>query len=298
MGIVNPITLLKGLKADFMKAFNNGEPSMAAPFVMETTSTSKSEKYGWLGAVPQLKKWVDERVLRGLKSFDYEIVNEDYEATLEVDRNALEDDQMGAIKIRIGDLAKRAKTHPWKLLVELIMNGETKLCYDGQAFFSASHQEGDSGVLTNIVTGTGSSVSQVMADFISARALMQSFKDDQGEPYNEGELQLVVVAHPSMRGVFDQVFTANLINNTTNTLVGAAKVIYTSRFTDANDWYLFETSSGMKPFIQQNRRAVEFKGLEDNTESAFMRKQYLYGVDYRVGLGFGLWQKAVKVKNA
>ena len=48
MGIVSNILLLeKGLRADFMKSFNNGEnPQEVMPMIMTTTSTSESEKYG------------------------------------------------------------------------------------------------------------------------------------------------------------------------------------------------------------------------------------------------------------
>jgi phage major head subunit gpT-like protein len=101
-----------------------------------------------------------------------------------------------------------------------------------------------------------------------------------------------------MKGVMDELFKAAVISQTTNVLVGAVKKIhYTSRLTDTNDWYLFEVGSQMKPFIKQTRKAIEFSALEQGSEGAFMRKMFYYGVDYRIGIGYGLWQKAVKVTN-
>lgn len=299
MGTVNSDTikgLYKVLKADFLKAFGNGEPVNTPDFVMETTSTSASETYGWLGQVPQMQKWVDERKIRGLSENKYEIFNEDYEATLGVKRNDIEDDKLGAIKIRIADLARRAATHPWKLIIDAVMAGSTALCYDGQAFFSASHVEGNNQTAqSNIVSRTGNTVALTKADFLSAVAKLQSFKDDQGEPYNEGELKLTVLAHPAQRGVMEELFKAAVISQTTNVLVGAANVIYSSRLTSTTNWYLFETGSSMKPFIKQIRKPVEFNALENESDQGFMRKVFAYGVDYRIGIGYGLWQKAIYV---
>ena len=50
---VGGIVLEKGLRADFVKAFNNGEdPAEIMPLIMVTQSSSDKEKYGWLGQAP------------------------------------------------------------------------------------------------------------------------------------------------------------------------------------------------------------------------------------------------------
>jgi len=300
MGIVsNALLLEKGLRTEFMTAFNNGEnPADVMPMIMETTSTSDSEKYGWLGESPQMREWLDERKLSGLADFDYSIPNKDYEATLKVNRNVMEDDQLGAVKLRVKDLAIRAKTFPRKLLFDQIAAGVTNLGYDGVAFFSASHNESGS-AQSNIVSGTLSTAytdATFAADFISARARMRSFVDDQGEPRNEGDMDLVIVAHPGLEGVVDNIITADKINNNTNTLKGAAKKVISSRLPADSDWYLFDVSGTLKPFVMQKRSNLTFEALEKG-ERAFMRKEYLYGVDQRIGFGFGVWWKAIKINN-
>lgn len=299
MGIVSNLLLLeKGLRAEFMKAFNNGEkPQEVMPMIMETTSTSDKEKYGWLGESPQLREWKDERQLSGLKDFDYEIPNKDYEATLKVNKNVKDDDQLGAVMVRVRDLAARALTHPRKLFFEALVAGDTDLCYDGQPFFDTDHPESGTSQ-SNIVNGTSGgpyTTAQFQADFISARARMRSFKDDQGEPRNEGDLQLYAVCSPDLEGVVDEVFTASLLNNTTNTLKGAAKKVISSRLS-GQDWYLLDGSGVLRPFVHQKRQAIQFESLEKG-ERAFMRKELLYGVDYRTGFGYGVWWKAIKINN-
>lgn len=299
MGIIsNALLLEKGLRAEFLKAFNNGEsPADVMDMIMETVSTSNAEKYGWLGEVAQLTEWKDERTLRGLADFDYSIPNKDYESTIKVNKNVMEDDQLGAVKIRIRDLAMRAKTHPRKLFFDQLIAGEVELGYDGVPFFSNSHNESgfaQDNLLDYTVAGSVPTTAEFQAAFIKARAQLRGFKDDQNEPRNEGELKLKVVASHDLEGVIDEVLTATLLNNTTNTLKGAATKLVSSRLS-GNDWYLMDTSGEIKPMIIQKRSPITFESQEKG-ERAFMRKELLYGVDYRVGFGFGVWYKAVKNK--
>lgn len=58
-------------------------------------------------------------------------------------------------------------------------------------------------------------------------------------------------------------------------------------------WYLLDTSRAVKPVIFQKRKDYKFIALDnEQNEAAFMRKQYRYGVDARVNVGYGLWQLA------
>lgn len=299
--IKNSIVLEKALRTEFMKSFDNGEnPADVMPMIMMTSSNSNKEKYGWLGSVPQLTEWKDSRTLSGLNDYDYSIPNIHYEATLQVDRDDLEDDLYGGIRVRIQDLARRALTHPRKKFFELLTNGEIGLAYDGSPFFSATHKYFEDDVAqSNLFSGTKAgaipTAAELSSDFEAVRADMRSIVDEHGEPYNEGELDLMIVASPDMEGVLDKVFGADLLENTTNTLKGASKYMVSSRLSGA-DWYLVDTSGVIKPFIQQNRQAAQFDALERTSENGFMHKTYKYGIDYRVGFGYGLWQKAQKVK--
>jgi len=299
--IKNSIVLEKALRTEFMKSFDNGEnPADVMPMIMETRSSSSSEKYGWLGSVTQLTEWKDSRKLTGLLDFDYSIPNKPYEGTLQVDRDDIEDDQYGAIKVRIQDLSRRAKTHPRKLFFELLVAGETGLCFDGSAFFSNSHKyAADGSAQSNLHSGTKAgtvpTAAELVVDFEAARGKIEKFVDEHSEPYNEGELQYMIVASPDLKGVLDRVFGADLLDNNTNVLKGAAKYMTTARLSGAN-WYIIETSGVIKPFVKQNRQEVRFNALEAGSEHGFMHKTYKYGVDYRIGFGYGLWQKAIKVK--
>ncbi|GAB7078760.1 Mu-like prophage major head subunit gpT family protein [Megalodesulfovibrio paquesii] len=58
-------------------------------------------------------------------------------------------------------------------------------------------------------------------------------------------------------------------------------------------WYLFDLRRPIKPIIFQKRKDYTFVSLtKEDDENVFMRGEYLYGVDARVNVGFGLWQVA------
>ncbi len=301
--VVKSIVLEKALRADFMKKWTNtANPADVMDMIMETSSSSNKEKYGWLGETASMVEFKDSRQVRGLNDYDYEIPNKKYESTLGVDEDEIEDDQINGIQTRISDLAAKAKAHPRKLFFEAILAGETELCFDGVAFFSASHKyTTDSDAQSNLITGTRAgaklTVQEFIADFELARSTMKKYLDDQGEPMNEGDLKLKVVASVDLEGILDKAFNADLIDSATNTVKGAASYMTSARLT-GESFYLAETSGNVKPIIKQLRRDVRFRALEGQSEDGFMTGQFKYGVDYRVGFGYGLWQKMVKVKYA
>jgi len=297
--IVKPVTLEKGLRAEFMKAFELVETGKIMSAAMKVDSSAASEKFGWLGSVPQMQEFKDEKSPKGLLDHNYTIANVPYEATLKVDKFAIRNDQLGAVQVRIRDLAGRAKTFPIKLMLDLLINGDTQLCYDGQAFFSASHSEGDSGTQSNIVNGTGTTLAQVTADFMSARTAMMGFLDDQGQPMFEDTIQqdLLIVCGPALQGVMEQMLNSTVLpNNGTNILYKAADISVSARLT-GNDWYVLNRYGAVKPLVFQENMPIEFGALEGNSDEGFKRRFYLYGVEWYGNAGYGLWQKAVKVNN-
>lgn len=300
--IRDTVVLEKGYRATFVKAFTTAEnPSDVMDLIMETKSTSNKEKYGWLGDVSEMKEWIDERTLKGVKDYEYEIPNKKYESTLKVHEDEIDDDQLGNVKIRINDLAKKAKVFVRKLFFDALLVGISELAYDGQYFFDTDHDEDPAGNQSNLLTytkaGTLPTVAELKTAFEAAESAMLLFTNDQAYLINEGtELNLKVICHPDLKSRFRELFNSQLISNTTNVLKDAAKLVVSGRVTTNTDWYLFDTSGGMKPFIWQKRKDVTFDALEGKSERGFMRGEYLYGIKARYGFGYGLWQKAIKNK--
>lgn len=64
-------------------------------------------------------------------------------------------------------------------------------------------------------------------------------------------------------------------------------------------WYLLDTTRMIKPLIYQERRAYKLVRKDKETdENTFMKNEYVYGVDGRSNVGYGLWQLAYGSKAA
>ena len=117
---------LTGIYRTFSTIFNQALEAASSlwPIIaMQVPSTGRSVDYKWLGNFPMMREWVGDRVIKDLAAFHYEITNKDYEATIEVDRNDIEDDQIGVYTPMIQGLAQAAKEHPDYLVFALLAAG-------------------------------------------------------------------------------------------------------------------------------------------------------------------------------
>jgi len=213
---------MAGIYKTFSTIFNQALEAAASQVdlvAMRVPSTGRSVDYKWLGNFPQMREWLGDRVIKDLSGFHYEIVNKPYESTIEVDRDDIEDDQIGVYTPMIQGLAQSAKVHPDILAFALLKLGFSTKCYDGQYFFDTDHEvKGASVANSGGGSGTG--------------------------------------------------------------------------------WYLMDLSRPIKPLILQLRRAPEFVAMDKpDDQNVFMRKKFVYGVDDRKNVGFGLWQLAYGSKQ-
>ncbi|MEW7865455.1 Mu-like prophage major head subunit gpT family protein [Aeromonas diversa] len=141
MAIVTP-ALLQALFTGFKKNFEDAKgeaPTQYTKIATVIKSTTKSNTYGWLGKFPSLRKWIGDRVIESMKAHGYQIVNEDFEATVAVDRNDIEDDELGIYAPLFAEMGRSAGVHPDELCFGLLGAGFTTPCYDGQYFFDTDH---------------------------------------------------------------------------------------------------------------------------------------------------------------
>ncbi len=141
MAIITP-ALLQALFTGFKKNFEDAKgeaPTQYTEIATVIKSTTKSNTYGWLGKFPSLRKWVGDRVIESMKAHGYQIVNEDFEATVGVDRNDIEDDELGIYAPLFQEMGLAAGVHPDELCFGLLGAGFTTPCYDSQYFFDTDH---------------------------------------------------------------------------------------------------------------------------------------------------------------
>lgn len=141
MAMVTP-ALLQALFTGFKKNFEDAKgeaPTQYTKIATVIKSTTKSNTYGWLGKFPSLRKWIGDRVIESMQTHGYQIVNEDFEATVGVDRNDIADDEIGIYAPMFAEMGRSAGVHPDELCFELLGAGFSKPCYDGQYFFDTDH---------------------------------------------------------------------------------------------------------------------------------------------------------------
>lgn len=291
----------KGLKNEFFQRLGEMRPNYPN-WSTRVPSTTKSEHYGWLGALPQVREWGTGRLVQGIRSESYSVENAKYELTIEVDRSELEDDQTGQIRMRINEMASMAASHKDYLIGELLVNGESAgyHSYDGLPFFSTLHESGDSGVQDNKLTSPGASpdsptVDEFKAALKAAAAAMMAFKNDKGQPMMLKPEKLAIVVPPTMYFTAVEAVGVPAVTGNRNVLQDFASVTSFPWLTDASKWYLFGLGGSVKPFIFQDRVPVEFQALEHDSDSAFLHDYFLYGVRARYRMAYGYWQFAVRI---
>lgn len=274
-------------------------------------SNTANERYDFTDQLGTMVEWLDERQLRDFGFRDYSLSNRTWESSVKVKREEVEDDQYGLIRRRISGLAQRASVHREQLATSLINGGTATTlhgaCFDGQPFFSASHSWTNSEYTTaqsNLRSGTNLGkldITYAAANIKAAIKTMQGYRDNTGEFIGATPTHLMVSAQDQ----FDVIQTLNsqalviavedgssvIERGSTNPLASRLQVIVNQRLTAGTGVLLDLT--GFKPFIFQIRRDLEFGSLEKESERGFMRNEYVYGVDARYNVGYGLWWKAI-----
>jgi phage major head subunit gpT-like protein len=297
---ISSTLLLPGLKAIFLEEYEKTEDNAWKQFSMMMDSTGYSETYAFLGATPAMREWLTERIPTGLQANPFTLANKDFEATIEVDRNALKDDRYGEIRAQVQMLAEASRRYYGQMAFTVLGEGDQTTygsCYDGLEFFDTQHKEG--AYYTTVQSNLGSSALSLTA--ISAtRAAMMNFKNDRGLPM--GAVPDTIIVSPAYEDLALQLVGSNTTdasgNGTgnftglNNPQKGRFQVISSPWITDTDSWIMASCGGIKKPLIFQNRQATEFNALEGNSEKGFMSKKFLYGVDNRFNFGYGDWRTA------
>jgi phage major head subunit gpT-like protein len=159
LGIIINQNTVAGIYRSFSTIFNqafSGVDPMWSRIAMLVPSNAREVSYNWLGNFPKLREWVGDRIIKDLTAFNYSIANKDWESTIEVDRNDIQDDLYGTYNPIVSEMGRAAAAHPDELIfVTLLPDGFSTECYDGQFFFDTDHPVG-AGTASNFATGAES----------------------------------------------------------------------------------------------------------------------------------------------
>lgn len=285
--------IFTGLKTIFNNALT-ATPGNWKATAMEVISTGKSEDYAWLSRFPMMRKWIGEKHIKSLAAGKYTAINEDWETTIAVLRNDIEDDSLGIYNTQAmmaGDSASELND----IIVDNLKNAAfTNTGIDGQYFYDTDHSVAGASVsnkLTTVLSAATPALS--LGSYGAARLAIMKFKDEEGMP-----LRLIpdtLEVPPALESVAKKLLEADkLDDNSPNPYKGTATLIVNPALTSDTAWFLHVTSKAVKPFIVQMRKRPEFVSQTSmENDDVFMKAEYKFGAEARATGIYGFWQLSV-----
>jgi phage major head subunit gpT-like protein len=297
-------------------------------------STTQQETYAWASRVAQLREWGNapqvpaaggaattpvggaERLMRSVGTYTFTVGNRDFESTIEIDRNRILDDTFGIFDFPMRDLGRAAAKFPDVLVLDVMVNGQIKPCYDQQNFFSNTHpidtfagQISAASLQTNyFAPATSGSTPLTFDNYLLVRKTMFQYKGEDGLPlgvvpdtlFVPPDLEVVAKLISEAGSVAPQALNSiTQVGANDNVLQSSCKVVVIPELgSDPGGWYLADTSKGIMPIIWQERQAPNIITLRDpGSENVFKRKKFAFGVDIRGNAAPGLWWLMAKAHS-
>lgn len=277
--------------------FNNALKAETSDWMdtgMRVPSSTKMEDYAWLSRFPKMRKWTGDKVRKAIEAGKYTAVNEDWEATVEVDRNDIDDDTLGIYSVQAQGAGQSAAELPGDIIDDLKNNAFTNTCLDGQYFYDTDHEVQGASV-SNKLTVALSAATQAAAaaSYGLARQMMMEFKDEEGQPLKL--MPTVLEVPPALEATARLLLNSpKLADDTPNPYNGTARVKVNPGLTSDTAWFLHCTSKAVKPFIYQERKAPVFVSQTDiSSDRVYNERKFSFGAEARATGVYGFWQLSV-----
>lgn len=287
-------TAIQGLQTTFSTIYQKGW-GLATPRLIEIAtqvpSSTKTNTYGWMARLLKMRKWEGPRLIQNLSTFAYTLENDPYELTVGVDRDDIEDDQLGVYNPLFEELGRQSRLWPDQVLKTALQAGTTQLGFDGVAFFATTHALNPAGNQSNNFTTTALSAT----NFGTVRAAMMAYTDETGEAL--GVMPDTLIVPPQLEDTANVILKAAFgSGGATNVQQGQAKVIVAPQLANqGTTWYVADTSSAIKPLVWQLRKApVMVAKTQVDEDNVFFQRQFVWGLDARGAAGFGPWFLAAR----
>lgn len=292
MAIINR-EVLDGVCAEMNNAFAKGGKAgtpVWAKIATRIPSTKASNIYKWLSGWPKLRQWVGPKVVQNLKGNGYIVENLDFEATVSIPRNDIEDGHTVVYLPMMEQAGQNAQEFPDELVFVAVNNAFTAPCFDGKPFICSDHPVGDRKE-SNMGTMrlSADSLDAADASIGAARAAMRARKDAEGRSMNVTPTILMV--GPMLENVARNLLTLERFKDgTPNPYKGSLELLVCNQIEDPDQWFLLDTSRVVKPFIFQPRKEPEMVPEGVNSPNAFFLAEYLFSIEARGAGAFGFWQ--------
>ncbi len=273
----------------------------------EVPSTTGTLAYFVEHLIPRLRKWVGPRHVRGIKREAVTVIDDNYEGTIGIPVNEIEDDTYNLRTSSMDALGRSGALWPNDLIYNALID-TTTTWIDGQPFFNGSHplylQDAADTTQSNLHTG----MALTAANFGTVRGRARALKGEDNKPIGIGRgRKLLLVVPQALEDTANRIVTSEqvgyLSNNSStsadsNIYKGAADVLVLPELdaSSATTWYLIDPASPIKPFIFQRRQLPNNVVIKDRAtdDNVFDEDMVLFGVKGRGNYAYGLWQAAHK----
>ncbi len=287
----NLSSIFTGLKTIFNNALK-AVPGNWQKTAMEVPSSGAGEEYAWLSRFPKMRKWIGDKVVKAIEAKKYYKANEDWETTIEVDRNDIEDDKIGIYQPQAMMAGESAGELHDIIVDDLKNNAFTQTGIDGQYFYDTDHPVGEASVSNKITAAlSAANLAGVNASYGALRTAIMSFKDEEGMP-----LRLVpdtLEVPPALEAVARIICEKDkLQDNSPNPYQGTAEVVVNPGLTSATAYFLHVAKKqSVKPFlVQMRKRPVFVQQTGPENDDVFNRRKFKYGAEARATGLYGFWQ--------
>lgn len=302
---------LDALRVTFSDAFQQAYDSTSTPLLdsitIEVGSGGPSNTYGWIAQQVTMREWLGPRIIQALAEHSYTLANRKFEATVGMDLDDVEDDNLGIYKsIHLPQIGVAAKKYPEKMIAATLLgvkfdnfgSAAVPKAFDGKNLFANDHPCFDDAGSTYDNDLDYDLTEEGLKAAIQA---MASIRGEDGAPFGANATHLIVPKALEWRAkelvqagslVRTQLQGATGVAMTTveNMLKGALTVVVSDWLDSApTKWYLADCSKVLRPTLLQVRRPVEFTSRDQlESDNVFHSRKAEYGAFWRGNAGVTL----------
>lgn len=276
-------------------------------------STRGEEEYGIFGGFPGMREWIGERQMQTAIKKTYNIRNVKYESSMPFAEEDADRDKSGLFEAYIRDYAAQSPVGHWEDLIIALLNANGT-CYDGIAYFSASHvleaETAQVNELTatqcpalNIGTATAPTAEEAARALLQVIGYMRTFRNNKGRLVNRNAKQFTVMtASTAIGAAIQEAVSSNTLSGTVSNPLNGERLVglkieveiepdYTGS-APTTEFLTFRTDGNLKPFLLQEEKALTYDMLDRTSDYFKLQNKLAVLLDARRGAGYGLWQHA------
>ena len=273
--------LFKSFSMNFASGIES-VPDTWQKFCGTIQSGAAANVYPFLEQFGGMREWIGDRQLKNVSSRKIEVVNRDFEDTVSIPRNDIEDDQYGIYSTLIAQMGYNAGKLWQDLAVEALVSNPKWI--DDADFFSTTRTYGEFTIANKTTDGLSAE------NYAAVRKSMMEFRGHNGR--NLGVIPNLLIVGPKNEATAFGILKDRLqlkeltagVGVTDNPWNGSAELLVLPELSgDYEDlWFLAATNGILKLLFVQQRKQPNLVSLDSETdENVFCRKEYIYGTDAR-----------------